>query len=177
MPQDVSYPQKQTNTSSRGVVSILLWVAVSTCWLVSIFTVIEEMCLATACRDTAGFTFFGFNMGLFGIGYFSLVLLSLWLRKKHCRLESLLFALVFAGSGAELRLLWIQKYVIGGWCPLCVTISCALFVAAVLLLAGKLHEMKCQQVGVGGLLKWGAFLALSIATGLTIAVAGVQPLV
>jgi hypothetical protein len=93
---------------------ILLWFAVSTGWLVSTFSVIEEMCMVSACRDTASFTLFGLNMGWFGIGYFSLLLVVLWLRRKDCRLDLLLSALVFSGIGAEFRLLWIQKFIIGG---------------------------------------------------------------
>ena len=66
----------------RRTLSILLWIAVFTGWLVSILSVIDEMCLASACRDTAGFTVFGLNMGWFGIAYFSLILVLLWLRNK-----------------------------------------------------------------------------------------------
>lgn len=66
----------------RRALSILLWLAVSTGLAVSIFTLIEEMCLATACSDTASFTFFGVGMGWFGIAYFSIILLLLWLRQR-----------------------------------------------------------------------------------------------
>ena len=153
----------------RRARSILLWVAISTGWLVSIFSVIEELCLATACRDTASFTIFGANMGWFGIAYFSLLLILLWLRKSVYRLDQALAAMVFAGLGAELRLLWIQKYVIGSWCPLCVTICCALFIAAMLLVVERLQGGK-------SLLGWMAFMVAMIATGLAVAIVGVKAL-
>lgn len=161
-------------TGSPRIFSILLWLAVATGWLVSTFSVIQEMCMVSACRDTASFTIFGFNMGWFGIAYFSLLLLVLWLRKKDCRLEWALSALVFLGIGAELRLLWIQKYVIGGWCPLCVTICCALFVAATLLAIEKLRA--AGQGGIRMLLIWLALALAMSATGLVIAVVGVKAL-
>jgi hypothetical protein len=165
------------SSGNRRAVSILLWLAVSTGWLVSIFSVIEEMCLATACRDTASFTLFGFNMGWFGIAYFCLILMLLWLRNKIYILTWALAGLVFSGIGAELRLLWIQKYIIGSWCPLCVTICCALFIAAILLSIEKIIEAGPGQGRGKSLLVWMAFMVTVIATGLAIAITGVKALI
>ncbi|MEI6209014.1 MAG: vitamin K epoxide reductase family protein [Desulfuromonadales bacterium] len=158
------------------VLAILLWIAVSTGLAVSIFTLIEELCLATACRDTASFTFFGFNMGWLGIAYFILALILLWLRKSVYRLDWAFSAMVFAGIGAEFRLLWIQKYVIGSWCPLCVTICCALFIAAMILLIEKIQGAGSMQDRRKNLVVWVAFVVTMIVTGLAIAVVGVQTL-
>lgn len=157
------------------IIPFLLWLSLSTGWLVSIFSVIEEMCLATACSDTASFTLFGVGMGWFGIAYFSLILLLLWLCQKVYLLDWVLVAMVFSGIGAEFRLLWIQKYIIGGWCPLCVTICCTLFFAAALLLIEKI-----QNTGEGrwkSLPVWLTFVAAMIAIGLAVAVAGIKALV
>jgi hypothetical protein len=132
--------------------------------------------MVSACRDTAGFTIFGLNMGWFGIAYFSLILMVLWLRKKVCGLEWVLSALVFSGVGAELRLLWIQKYVIGGWCPLCVTICCALCFAAFLLLIEKAKGTGSLHGSGKSLVRWIAFVVAMIAAGLTVAIIGVQAL-
>jgi len=159
------------------VISTLLWLAVSVGWLVSTFSVIQELCMVSACRDTAAFTVFGFNMGWFGIAYFSLIMIVLWLRKKDCRLEWVFSALVFSGVGAELRLLWIQKYVIGGWCPLCVTICCALFIAAILLVVEKLRCMGSERCVAKGFFGWLVFLTAGVAAGLSIALAGVKALI
>lgn len=166
----------QQSVGCRRVISILLWLAVSTGLMVSIFSIIEEMCLATACRDTASFTIFGANLGWFGIAYFSLILILLWLRNSFCRLEWALYAMVFSGIGTELRLLWIQKYVIGSWCPLCVTISCALLVAAMLLVIEKVQGAGSGEGGGQSLIGWLAFMVAMIATGLAIAMVGVQAL-
>jgi hypothetical protein len=156
--------------------SILLLLAVVTGWLVSTFSVIQEMCMVAACRDTAVFTIFGLNMGWFGISYFSLILIVLWLRKRDCRLDWAVAALLFGGIGAELRLLWIQKYVIGGWCPLCVTICCALFVAVILLVVEKIREAGSAPGSGKSLFVW-LTLSLAIsAIGLAVAVVGVKAL-
>ncbi len=159
------------------IVSLLLWLSLTTGFAVSVFTVVEELCLATACKDTASFAFFGVGMGWFGIAYFSLILTLLWLRKKFHQLDLVLAAMVYSGIGAEVRLLWIQKFVIGSWCPLCVTIFFALLLAAALLLIEKV-----QYVGSGrgrrgkSLLGWLTFVMAMTAIGLAIAVAGVKSL-
>jgi hypothetical protein len=160
----------------RRTLSILLWLALSTGWLVSIFSVIQELCMVSACRDTAVFTIFGLNMGWFGIAYFSLVLIVQWLRNKDCRLDWVFTALLFSGIGAELRLLWIQKYVIGGWCPLCVTICCALFFAALLLVVEKVQGVGPVQGRGRSLPGWLAMSLAMGASGLAIAMVGVKAL-
>ena len=162
------------NTRNSRALTILLWLALGTGWLVAIFSVIQEMCMVSACRDTASFTLYGLNMGWFGTGYFSLILVVLWLRRRDYRLDWLLSALIFSGIGAEFRLLWIQKFIIGGWCPLCVTICCALFVAALLLMVEKVRGG--EGGGLKRLLGWLVlFFAMSVI-GLAVAGAGVKAL-
>lgn len=160
----------------RRARSILLWLVLSMCWLISIFAVIEELCLATACRDTASFTFFGFGMWWYGIAYFSLILLLMWLRNKVYVLNWALAAMVYSGIGAEFRLLWIQKYIIGSWCPLCVTICCALFIAAVILLIENVQNTGSGEGRGKRLLGLLAFMTAMIVIGLAVAVAGIKTL-
>jgi hypothetical protein len=160
----------------RRACSILLWVALSTGWLISIFAVIEELCLATACSDTASFTFFGIGMWWYGIAYFSLILLLMWLRHKVYVLNWALAGMVYSGIGAEFRLLWIQKYIIGSWCPLCVTICCALFIAAFLLFVENVRDAGSGEGRGKRILGLLAFMSAMIVIGLAVAVAGVKAL-
>ncbi len=161
---------------SRRAVSIVLWLALGTGLAISIFTVVEEMCLATACRDTASFTFFGVGMGRFGIAYFISMLILLRMRTRSPLLEWALAAMVFAGVGSEFRLLWIQKYIIGGWCPLCISICCALFIAGITLLVEKVLATESLPGGKKSLAGWGAFALVMAAAGLAVAVVGVHAL-
>jgi hypothetical protein len=85
--------------------------------------------------------------------------------------------MVFSGIGAEFRLLWIQKYIIGGWCPLCITICCSLFIAAIVLLIEKMRDAGAGEWGGKNLLGWVAFVTAMIAIGLAVAVAGIKALV
>jgi hypothetical protein len=164
-------------TGYRRIMSVLLWLSLTTGWIVSIFSVVEELCLATACSDAASFTLFGAPMGWFGIAYFSFLLLVLWLRPKNSLLNLALAAMVFSGIGAEFRLLWIQKYIIGGWCPLCVSICCALFFAAALLLIENVQDARSGEGSVKRLLGWLALMTAMVAIGLSIAVVGIKALV
>lgn len=163
--------------SPSALPGILLWLAILTGWSVSIFSLVQELCLATACSDTASFKFFGVDMGWLGVAYFTLILLMLFLRRKLCLINLSLYAVVFVGIGAELRLLWIQKYIIGAWCPLCVTICFSLFFAALLLIVEK-----ARSIGVAGdmrksILCWITFVVTAVATGLAISLAGLKPLI
>lgn len=161
-------------TCRDRTITILLWLAISAGWLVSTFSVIEEMCMVSACRDTASFTIFGYNMGWFGVAYFTTTLIVLWQRKRDFRLDWVLYALVFSGIGAEFRLLWIQKFIIGGWCPLCVTICCALFVSG-LLLAIEMKR-KAEKAETKFLFIRLALVFVMSAVGLAIAMVGVKAL-
>jgi hypothetical protein len=163
-------------TGYQRTIFVLLWVSIAIGWLVSIFSVIQELCMVAACRDTVAFTFLGINLGWLGIAYFSLLLLLLWQRTRNKWLEWAHAAMVFAGVGAEFRLLWIQKYVIGGWCPLCVSICCALFCAGILLLLEKKQQAKSAVTGNKNLLRWVSMMVIMIASGLAVARVGVKAL-
>lgn len=167
--QDVS-----VGNGDRRMVFLLLWLSLITGFAVSVFTVVEELCLATACRDTAAFTFFGVGMGWFGIAYFSLILILLWQRNKYHLLDWALAAMVFSGIGAEVRLLWIQKFIIGSWCPLCVTICFALCFAAAALMIEAVQSARADQGHWKSFLCWMVFIAIMIAAGLAVAVLGVK---
>ena len=172
-PEGENIPTRQTRT----IVAVLLWIAVSMGWLVSVFAVVEELCLAAACRDSASFTFFGVHMGWLGIAYFSLILLMLRFRNVPHLLARVPAAMLFAGAGAELRLLWIQKYVIGSWCPLCVTICCSLFAATMALLIENIQAARqIQGGGKKGVSVWLLFAVAMFITGLVIAIVGVRAL-
>lgn len=162
--------------ASRSSLLILLWFALSTGLTVSIFSVIEEMCLATACSDTASFTLFGVGIGVFGIAYFVLLLILLWLRNKTPLLDWALSAMLFTGVGAEVRLLWIQKYIIGSWCPLCVTICISLFIAAIVLVIEKIAGVGSANCRDKNIVMWLVIAATMVALGMVVAYVGVQAL-
>ncbi|MDD2850779.1 MAG: vitamin K epoxide reductase family protein [Desulfuromonadaceae bacterium] len=172
---DTSENTLPVQTGNRAL-SLLIWVAVSTGWLVSIISLINELCLATACSDAAVFTIFGVGLGWFGIAYFSVILCLLWLRRHHYLIDWVLSAALFSGVGAEFRLLWIQKFIIGSWCPFCVAICCSLFTAALLILIRKVLVTAAERGTGSELPKWLAGMALMAAVGLLVATIGIHAL-
>lgn len=164
------------DTGRQRALSIFLWIALITGWAVSVFSVIEEMCMVSACRDTASFTFFKINIGWFGIAYFSMILLLFWFRRSIPLLEWAATAMIFSGIGAEFRLLWIQKFIIGNWCPLCVTICISLFIAAILFVIEKWQGAVALKMPGKHMVGWMAFVVVMIITGLAVAFIGVQAL-
>ncbi len=100
-----------------------------------ILTIMELLKICTdACSETAAFTIFGINFGWFGLVFFSTVLISLAARKRLPLAGLLLPLLFFGAAGAEMRFIWLQKYVIGKWCPICLAIAAAVYLGSSALL-------------------------------------------
>lgn len=170
--------QRTTTHTPAGtrIARALTWLCLVAAWLVAVFTVIEEFCMVKACRDTAAFTIFGFNMGIFGVVFFSLLLLARYFERRYAVAEWFLVAGVSAGVGGELRLLWIQKYIIGAWCPLCVSICIALVSGALFLSIEKLMESRTGGMARGHLTGLAAAAVVSALIGLGVAYVGVKAL-
>lgn len=132
------------NNGQSRLLSVSLSISVLIGWIVAIAYQVRELCLVKACSDAATFVIFGISMGWFGVGYFSIILLLLFLRHRVSLLDWCFLIAVYIGVGAEFRLLWVQKYIIGSWCPFCVAICCALFVTAVLLVIEEKRKMKSR---------------------------------
>ena len=154
---------------SGRLLAILLWLSLVSGTIIAILSLVEEICLARACRDTLSFTLFGIGLGWVGVAYFGIVLIVLALRGRSAGIRLLLEALVFAGIGTELRLLWIQKFVIGAWCPFCVSIACTVCTAAMLLILENLRVARSQVQPVKYFIGWLALMLPMAGLGLVIA--------
>jgi len=101
------------------------------------------------CSETAKYSVLGLDFGWFGSGFFCLMLLMLSLRRTVPAMEVFLCAGVFAAIGAEIRLIWIQKFEIGTWCPVCLCIAVAVAVSALVLS----YELLTSRTTFGGPMK------------------------
>jgi protein-disulfide isomerase len=83
--------------------------------------------ICSACSETANYQVFGFDFGWFGIAYFAMLTIAVAIRRSSWSgwYAALLF---FAAAGAETRFVWIQKYEIGQWCPICLYLATAVFI-------------------------------------------------
>jgi uncharacterized membrane protein len=122
---------------------------------------------STMCSETATYSVFGLDFGWFGTGFFFLALLLLLLRRYVPSINIVLVLAIFAAAGSEARLIWIQKYVIGSWCPVCLCIAAAVVTAALVVT----YETLAVRSVFGGPMKsrishlFVMFVALSIGFG------------
>jgi hypothetical protein len=87
-----------------------------------------------ACSETAKFTIFGLNFAWFGLAFFSTVLLLRAVRNRFRIAWLCQSMLLFCAAGAEMHFIWLQKYVIGTWCPICLSIAAAVYLGCGMLL-------------------------------------------
>lgn len=116
----------------------LLWLAVIAGFILSLMDLLE-IC-TDACSETATFTIFGLNFGWFGLAFFTFVLLSLTVRNRLSLAGLLLTLLLFSAAGAELHFIWLQKYEIGKWCPICLSIAAAVYLGCGVLIFETLRS-------------------------------------
>lgn len=93
-----------------------------------VLTVISwlKICSET-CSDAHNYRFFGHSFEVLG-GFFLVTLLTFHLlSKKSTILFYLVVLMITGGLGAESMFIWLQKYEIGHWCPVCLGIAATLF--------------------------------------------------
>ena len=114
--------------SARGY---LIAVPFAAAWILSVLSWLG-IC-SDGCEETHLYRMFGFPLSPLGVGYFTLCGLA-FLTRKRFRISGLLIpVLLSAALGSEFVLVWIQKYVIGRWCPLCVGIAFSVVAACLLI--------------------------------------------
>jgi len=128
--------------SSRGY-----WIAVpfAAAWILSAMSWLG-IC-SDGCEETHLYRMFGFPLSPFGVGYFTLCGLA-FLTRNRFRFSGFLIPVLLSGAlGSEFVLLWIQKYVIGRWCPLCVGIALSVATACVLIALERLPGVAARIRG------------------------------
>ncbi|MGZ8440834.1 MAG: thioredoxin domain-containing protein [Candidatus Deferrimicrobiaceae bacterium] len=90
------------------------------------------------CEETHLYRLFGFPLSPLGVGYFTLCGL-VFLTRNRFRFSGILISVLLSGAlGSEFVFVWIQKYVIGKWCTLCVGIALSIVTACVLIALERL---------------------------------------
>jgi len=123
------------------------------------------------CREVEAYTILGFDFGWFGTVFFGILIILILFGRRFQAAQAIIFFLALASVGAEMRLLWLQKFVIGRWCPLCIGIASAALLVAALLVNEKVFTRR------GGVMKsrlvHAVLALLAIITGFTAALMGV----
>jgi len=160
------------SSPGKTVADVVLWLALLAGLTLSVLSGLK-ICTAL-CSETAKYSIFGMDFGWFGCAFFGLLILLTVARRRFPFAGALLLYGVSAALGSELRLIWIQKYVIGSWCPVCLGIA-AMVAAAFLAL---LYQLLATKTALGGTMKTRfthmAVMILALLVGLGAALAGVQ---
>ncbi|BCS52496.1 vitamin K epoxide reductase family protein [Geobacter sp. SVR] len=104
--------------------TVLIWLATLTGLALSVVSLLK---ICDACSLTGQYRIFGLNFGWFGIAYFAVLAEAIALRRRWRWCAWSAAMLLFASAGAETHFIWIQKYEIGQWCPICLGIAAAVF--------------------------------------------------
>lgn len=93
------------------------------------------------CAATHNWRFFGFEFEKLGLIFFFL-LPVLYLFSRKYRVSALLAGAMVAGAlGTEIMLILVQKYKIGHWCPVCLSIAAAIGTVALCMAAGYFIDL------------------------------------
>ncbi len=116
-----------------GSVQITVSVAEIAIWLSLVagfaLSVIAQLKICSACSETAQYRILGLEFGWVGIAWFGLLIILQLLKQRSVSLRIIVPLALFASAGAECHFIWIQKYEIGQWCPICLGIAAAISLA------------------------------------------------
>lgn len=131
-----------------------------------------------ACGDTHNWRCFGCQFELIGLLFFPLLAI-IYAASHRSRFASVIASWMVAGAlGSELWLIYVQKYKIGHWCPVCLSIAACIGIAATAMAVSYLLELNTTlKTGhKGSVMKslWTGISSLTIvAAGFFLAFTGV----
>lgn len=159
--------QKKTGMSLTAITLWLTAVAGFTLSLVSRFK------LCSACSMTGQYRIFSMDFGWFGIIFFATLIGALAARQRW-RWGGLTAAfMLFAAAGAETRFIWIQKYEITQWCPVCLGIAATVFLACCAITLDVFQNNTSPGATMKARIMYLAAIVIFFAAGLFGAIAGV----
>jgi len=88
-----------------------------------------EIC-TSSCAEGHKYRLYGMHFETVGIAFFIAANLIFWGSYKVPILRGLVKLMTASAVGAELYFLYVQKYLIGTWCPICVSIAASIVLLA-----------------------------------------------
>lgn len=132
-----------------------------------------------ACSESHSWLVFGLPFELIGALFFISLMLLLFFSMRYNELTFYIGLMLAAALGSEYRLIQIQKYEIGNWCPICLSIATCIAIAALCFTIKYVAEVSCaiKQNDKGELMNslWKGISGGSIfILGLLLAIIGVS---
>jgi thiol-disulfide isomerase/thioredoxin len=119
-------------------------------WLVSL-TLIAGLVLSVLswlevcvehCSANQDYQLFGWPFAMMGMTFFTVLIALHFLSQRYAFLSRLVGWLIASALGAEGMFIAVQKYEIGQWCPVCLSIAASVVIAALVLLIGYFKGFK-----------------------------------
>lgn len=135
---------------------------------------IMELC-TSACVEGHKYRLYNLKFEHFGLAFFGAAVLFHALAWKLPLFNTLSGYLLAGGVGGELCFIYVQKYVIGHWCPVCLGIATTVFIAAALyVLRGIINAKQIDHNETKGtFMKHSTFSLFTIILGFVVAFMGV----
>jgi len=137
-----------------------------------------NLCGTSACTEAHKYALFGLPFSVVGIVFFIAAEALHELGALYRMFARLLSLIIFAACGAELAFLFIQKYVIQQWCPLCVGIAATVYFVAFLLSFERIKEvmpyLRERRISFMQLLRKLSVIVLVFTIGFFVAYKGAQ---
>lgn len=127
-----------------------------------------------ACAESHNWHFFGWPFETFGLLFFIPVNILFWLSRRYVWLSTAVGLLILGAAGAEVHFILVQKFQIGVWCPVCLSIAACVGIAALCFAVKYLNEFAHHERGELMTSLWKGFAGLSVcALGFLMALIGV----
>lgn len=153
------------------VPNIIIWLATLTGLALSVVSLLK---ICSSCSATAQYRVFGMDFGWFGIVFFAILTVAVVLRIYSDLADLLVSLMIFSSAGAEVRFIWIQKYEIGQWCPICLSLAAAVFIACIGITWYKLQKYTAKGASMKSRLVYVVFITICFMFGLGGAIVGVK---
>ena len=100
-----------------------------------------EVCVEH-CAANQDYVLFGLPFAIFGMTFFSALFLLQIASTRWPRISSIVGWMIAAALGAEMLFVAVQKYQIGHWCPVCLSIAASVACAALVLFVHNVIDIK-----------------------------------
>lgn len=106
-----------------------------------ILSIVSGMELCTSsCQAAHQYSYFGMKFEYVGIAFFLIMLTTHFLSLKYPALSFLTVLLLAGALGSEIWFIFVQKYQIKQWCPICLSIAATIFIASIAYAAGLFSD-------------------------------------
>jgi protein-disulfide isomerase/uncharacterized membrane protein len=120
-----------TTSASKQVYHLLYWITALAIITGIVLSVVSWLRIcSSSCSESHNWRFFGFSFEFLGLVAFIVVLIFHLLSKRYPDLSFYTGLMLIGAVGAELKLVFIQKYIIKAWCPICLSIAACIFIGA-----------------------------------------------